>query len=197
MLLYKKATDIAINVGMSLKPFCEVIHIAGSVRRKAPEVKDIELICVPNTILVTTKDLFGNGSYERIISPNYIDAVKTIGKPLKGKPGGRYMQIDHRNNVKIDLFTPDPVDFYRQYVIRTGSVEYIHRVIAPAWLRLGWCGTDQGLRRISDCKMELTAQGKRKWHIVKPNGERPPAWESEELFYSWIGVKWIPPIDRN
>ena len=40
-----------------LEPYCERIQIAGSVRRKKPYVKDIELLCVSK--VTSSPDMFG------------------------------------------------------------------------------------------------------------------------------------------
>jgi DNA polymerase/3'-5' exonuclease PolX len=41
-----KATAIAERIKAELAPYTERIEIAGSVRRRKPEVKDIELVAV-------------------------------------------------------------------------------------------------------------------------------------------------------
>lgn len=200
---YDKARQLAIEAGKKLKPFCEKLHIAGSIRRfsgsphhQTSEVKDIELICIPRYIDKSMIDLFGGSTKTKVISENFIAAVKSLGKSTKGSPDGRYMQIDHRG-IKIDLFLPEPVDFYRQYCIRTGSTGYIQHVITPQWVRLGWCGTDQGLRRISDCKETTGMSSKKTWTIVNLNAERPPVWESEEHFISWLKLPYLYPHNRS
>ncbi len=42
-----KALEIAEKTKELLAPYCERIEIAGSIRRKKPEVKDIELVAIP------------------------------------------------------------------------------------------------------------------------------------------------------
>ncbi len=42
-----KALEIAERTKKLLAPYCERIEIAGSIRRKKPEVKDIELVAIP------------------------------------------------------------------------------------------------------------------------------------------------------
>ena len=44
------------------RPYCERIEIAGSVRRRRPQVNDIEIVCIPKTI-VQQRTLFHTGSY--------------------------------------------------------------------------------------------------------------------------------------
>lgn len=193
-----QAHEIAANIGKQLQPFVEKWHIAGSIRREKLDVKDIEIVCQPRYILSNRVDLFGGTVAEKVISKNYADLVNKLGKIIKGKPDGRYMQIELPQRINLDLFMPESSDYYRQFAIRTGSAEYAHKTIAAGWLKIGWCGSDMGLRRISDCKEEFDAMAnKRKWKCINPGGEKPPAWSSEKEFFDWIGVRWIMPKLRN
>lgn len=194
---YNQAKDLAIQYGERLKPFTSRINIAGSVRRQKHEVKDIELICLPRYVELVSADLFGAQTTEKVISENFVKAVQLLGKVIKGKPDGRYMQIELRERINLDLFMPEPDDYYRQYAIRTGSADYAARTIAAAWKRKGWCGSDQGLRLIADCIEHKQADGKSKWECVNPGAEKPPAWQSEQEFFEWLGVAWIMPKLRT
>jgi DNA polymerase/3'-5' exonuclease PolX len=204
---YEIAAKMAVDACKRLQPFCEVINIAGSLRRvsgmanrNAIDIKDIDLICVPRFTEVVALDLFGTAVVpEKKVSINFSDTIKTLGTITKGQPDGRYMSLVVRGH-KLDIFMPDPVDYYRQYCIRTGSADYVHYTIAKAWNALGWCGTDQGLRRIKDCRQKISAATVRssvKWEIVNQDGERPAAWQSEEHFFDWLGVDWIAPRFRT
>jgi DNA polymerase/3'-5' exonuclease PolX len=42
----QQAQKIASQVIQTLKPFCERIEVAGSIRRKRPFVHDIDLVCI-------------------------------------------------------------------------------------------------------------------------------------------------------
>lgn len=169
-----QAHEIAANIGKQLQSFVEKWHIAGSIRREKFEVKDIEIICQPR-YFDSQPDFFG-GAATQVISHNYVEVVKSLGKVIKGKTDGRYMQIELPQRINLDLFMPEPDDYYRQYAIRTGSADYAHKTIAAGWLKKGWCGSDVGLRRIIDCREEIDRlSNKRKWICINPHGERPPA----------------------
>jgi DNA polymerase/3'-5' exonuclease PolX len=146
-----QANGLANNILLRLQPYTERIHIAGSIRREKSEVKDIEIICMPRFIDGGQTALFGENIAEKIISHNYVEVVMKLGKVIKGKPDGRYMQIELPQRINLDLFMPDPVDYYRQYAVRTGSADYAQRTIARGWNKKGWCGSDKGLRKITDC----------------------------------------------
>jgi DNA polymerase/3'-5' exonuclease PolX len=194
-MILTDAKKIAVDVCQKLFPYSDKINIAGSVRRQKEEVKDIEVICQPKTIGTAESDLFGNIKNLFYRCPDFKETVLKLGEVVKGKPDGKYMQIK-LESINLDLFIPDDYDYYRQYAIRTGSADYTRLVIAQGWLKKGWCGSDKGLRKISDCRGTKTHDGKTSWKCIRENADVPPVWESEESFFDWIGVKWIHPTKR-
>ncbi len=193
---YLKAKKIADRLVELFTPSTDRIHIAGSIRRQKEQVKDIEIVCQPKKIFIPT-DLFGAGN--TIIDPEFSKVLEAITHTrIKGQDDGKYIQIilkkikDTDPDIKLDLFMPDPDDYYRQYAIRTGSREYSHKVIAEAWVKKGWCGTtNAGLRHQRDCTQKSSG-----WYCFNEKGEKPPVWQSEEEFFDWIGVQWIEPNQR-
>jgi len=176
----KKAQRIANSIVEKLSPYCEdgKCLIAGSVRREKADVKDIEIICIPKA---NQKNIFGV-------------TLLAIGLIVKGKVNGRYMKvIMHELGFAIDIFMPQPEDFYRQLAIRTGDSSYSHNVIATGWVKKGWVGTDDGLRRRNECA--LVGGTKKVWKAL--NGQtKPPVWQSEQEFFQWLGVDYKEPKDR-
>lgn len=129
----------------------------------------------------------------------FIKAISEVGKLEAGNAEtGRYLKIRPNNlDINLDLFIPNDNDYFRQFAIRTGSKDYANRVIAGGWLRLGWCGSDKGLRKIVDCINEKKSPtDKNQWKCVNSNAERPPVWQSEKDFFKWLNVEWIPPEAR-
>ncbi len=189
----KFAQEIAVSVGSLLLPNCQKLNIAGSIRRRKPIVHDIELVCLPQA---NYSPILFSEDMERVVAPEFVREVASLGTVIKGKPDGKYMQINLHQGIVLDLFMPDPWDYFRQYAIRTGSADYSAKVIAGGWKKLGWCGSDQGLRRIVDCQNRSTS-GKMQWICVNPHAEKPMIWESEEHFFDWLGVPWIKPELRN
>ena len=186
----KKAEAIALSTIELLKPHCDKIEGAGSIRRLKPDVKDIEIVALPKDKI--RLDVFG-AKLKDGRAKCFSVAVQPLGTILKGSPvDGRYVQIKLLQGINLDLFLPQPDDYYRQFAIRTGSSDYSRKVIATAWYKMGWCGTHEGLRKKRDCV--ATASG---WKWVNKNGECPPIWESEQHFFEWIGVRWIKPHLRN
>jgi len=192
-----KAQKMAVEICMRLQPFTDKINIAGSIRRKKPEVKDIEIVCMPKQIIVEDEDLFGTKRDNNHIDVGFISTVDSLGRIEKGKPTGRYCKIVLSEGINLDLFLPDPDDYYRQYAIRTGSADYSFKVIATGWRKLGWVGSDIGLRPEKDCIETKGPDGKSKWQCVRNKNNTPPIWKSEQEFFEWIKVPFLKPELRN
>lgn len=183
------AAQVADRIFKILGPHCDRIHIAGSIRRQVSIVSDIEIIAQPKKE-IKNKDLFGTG--EQIVSKDFVEALASITSMIiKGNVAGRYMQIVLvKCEITMDMFLPAAADYYRILAIRTGSSEYAHKVIATAWKRKGWCGSDHGFRRLEDC-VETIQGDQKKYKCIRLDGQLPPAWESEQEFFQWLGIKYI------
>ena len=152
-----KALSITNRLVELLSPSCEKINVAGSCRRGKPDVKDIELVALPKNIVL--KDIFGWD--EGIIrEPMFEKTINGFGKIVKGNADGKMMQIELPEGIMLDLFIPDAFDYYRQFAIRTGSADYSWKVIASGWKKIGFCGTENGLRLIDECEAKKDKDGK-------------------------------------
>lgn len=181
-----------------LTPVCDRIHIAGSIRRQRAEVKDIEIVCQPKKIFKPDlTDLFNQGEW--MVSPDFDHALSVFTERIvKGKSTGRMMQIILKGGKPLDLFMPDPDDYFRQLVIRTGSADYVHSVIATAWRQHGWCGAQgKGLRLMSECTSRVGSDQKTVWTCNHPKPTLPPVWQSEEEVFAWLGLPYAPPECRE
>lgn len=124
-----------------LRPYCERIDIAGSLRRGCEFVSDIEIVCVP--IVVETKisngrDLFGERS--DVIVENRVDqAVNRLLLTERWEPrldknereaiGSRYKRL-LVDGVPLDLFSVlPPASWAVVYAIRTGPAEFSKRLV--------------------------------------------------------------------
>lgn len=182
---YLQAKVIADGLVRELAPFCSKIMIAGSIRRKAAEVKDIEIVLtrIPAKL------------YEFKLA---IDKYRIV----KGEAVGRYTQRiiaagDH--SIAVDFFMPRPEDYFRQLAIRTGPAEFSHKALAAGWNKKGWVGTEDGLRLGRECvlcaeKWRLK-RSYRDGSIIKPT--LPPVWQSEQEFFKWIGIRFLQPEERG
>ena len=194
--------SIAETIYNQLKPYCEegFIHIAGGIRRKKPEPHDIEIVCVPKKFQIS-EDMFEK---KKILVPiaEFVEALNKMQR-LSGDAYGRYTKRlyqygNESDVVKVDIFIPQKEDYWRQYAIRTGSADYSARVIAHSWRKLGWVGTEDGLRRETECTFVYTDKEKvkLKWKCVSINPLLPPEWESEKDYFRWSRITYIEPEKR-
>jgi DNA polymerase/3'-5' exonuclease PolX len=193
---------IADDIFHQLQPHCEegFIHIAGSIRRKKPDCGDIEIVCLPKSHQISEELFESKKGFVR--DQEFINTVRKW-MISSGDFYGRYMKImyqygDEFDIVQLDLFMPRKEDYYRHLVIRTGSADYSARVVAAGWVKLGWQGTEDGLRRKTECTFTYLnkEKTKKKWFCFVKNPILPPAWQSEEEFFEWLQVPYIEPEKR-
>lgn len=162
-----------------LEPFVSKISIAGSIRRECSEVHDIEVV-------VTPKDEFSMGK----AFPEGYKGMTTNGNRLKKFVYGEHAMYP----IHIELYITTEADYGRILAIRTGSSAFIHINLAMRWNKLGWSGTENGLRRKVECDHKST------WRI-KPEYKNcptlPPVFDTEEHFFEFLGIEWVPPRQRS
>lgn len=192
-----KAKRLADRIVDILKPFCDRIVIAGSIRRECILCNDIEVICSPyHTVREGIGDLF-NKSEERVIDIGFVKKVNEWNK-VKGEPTGRYTQRELPGGVILDLFIPQRHDWGRQVAIRTGSAFFSKVKLAARWSRMGWKGTKDGLRRTQQCR-----KGSGGWDVVpailatQEEIILPPEFPTEKSFWDFLELEYVPPQDRN
>ncbi len=128
MILYD-ALNIAEKVLEELRPHCVRCEIAGSIRRRKSEVKDIEIVAIPKPFEV---GLFESG----------IATVVNRWQKVKGELPCKYTQRILPEGIKLDLFFAEPENWGLIFAIRTGSAEYSHKVLANGWVKAGYVSRD-------------------------------------------------------
>lgn len=121
----EQALEIAEKVKALLAPYCERIEIAGSIRRKKANVKDIEIVAIPKP--------FDTGLFESGIA-----TVVNQWQKVKGELPCKYTQRILPEGIKLDLFFAERGNWGLIYAIRTGSAEYSHKVLATEWVKRGY-----------------------------------------------------------
>jgi len=130
----ENALPIAEQVKSLLSPHCERIEIAGSIRRRRPEVKDIEIVAIPKPYEI---GLFESG----------IATVVNRWEKVRGELPCKYTQRILPEGIALDLFFATPENWGLIYAIRTGSADYSHRILASGWVRAGYKSVDGMLTR--------------------------------------------------
>lgn len=169
-MLLAQAEAIAESIREKLQPYCERIEIAGSIRRRKPVVKDIELVAIPKKIEIP-EGLFDTAL---IVHPEFCRIVNGLEK-VKGEPTGKYTQRILPEGIKLDLFMANKDNWGLIYAIRTGSATFSHRVLARGWVKMGY----------KSIEGYLTMDGRR---VAVP--------EETDLFRI-VGIPYIDPEHRN
>jgi DNA polymerase/3'-5' exonuclease PolX len=172
----RAVADAAVHY---LRPYCERIEIAGSIRRKKKTIGDIEIVAIPK--VQRAPNLFGepSGPEEMLIDQGIVDANRCEWPWLRPEVmGSRYWKLhDTRmQNFQIDLFlVRPPAQWGPILAIRTGSADFSRRLMVALRARGYRC--EDG--RVLDRKGEV---------IDCP--------EERDLFEA-AGMRWIVPESRG
>jgi len=201
---YAEAAKIARTIADALQPHCEVFKFAGSLRRKANMVGDIEAVVLPKLVevedgLFDTKEIRTQGFCLSVYKLGDVLGDVVDGRHVRVAVGGKFDENKELvSGFKLDLFIPQPCDYGRMMAIRTGPLDYSKRVLAGKWTAMGWCGVaDLGLRRKSQCT-DFGKDGKHNWKLNSglSSVTMPPEFPTEEGFYAWLGLDWVEPRYR-
>ena len=150
-MLLSEAEKRALEFVELLRPYCERVEIAGSIRRRKPDVGDIEIVAIPKPVT----DLFGSP-----ISLSTDHALNGLGWAKDGRvvANGNKMKKVIFDDVQLDLFivTP-PAEFGVIFAIRTGSAEFsrklvtskMHGGLLPSYLKVSDGAFWRGDKKIS------------------------------------------------
>lgn len=173
-----------------LRPVCDGMAVAGSIRRRCQTVKDIELVVVPLAAR-GERSLFPADS----VSPLPLDPFEQDANALDllvdeliaegflewdgelKRRGRRYKRLRF-HNIPIDLFIVERDSFGLQLALRTGPADFSKHLVTQQWKR-GWLPDDM---RVHDGKL---------WRM----GERI-AVPTERAFFHAIDRPYTPPEKR-
>lgn len=145
---YTEALLIAERLLAELRPYCYRAEIAGSIRRKKSEVKDIEIVIIPK--------LYDTGLFESGIASVINKYEKVKGELEYGVC--KYTQRILPEGIKLDLFIAEEGNFGLIYALRTGSADYSHKILATAWCGRGYHSKDGYLHvghKKYECREEI------------------------------------------
>ena len=182
----EKAREIGIPLCRALEPFCEQIMFAGSIRRRAPMVHDVEIVMAPRMEVVQT-GLFGDTEIRSVLHPAISDlrAAGVLAPRVSEKGatawGKKMIRAEHvRSGMAVDLFivTP-PAQWGVILAIRTGPAELSKAFVAS---RL-WGGLlPMGMKVQDGALVDSAGQS-----IDTP---------TERSFFEAIELPYIEPADR-
>lgn len=170
-LPYADALALAQDFIYPLRFTCQRIEIAGSIRRRKPEVGDIEIVCIPKTMAVA--DLFGAITERSLLE----ERLRAQGlRALKNGPLFKQFDI---GRCTVDLFITTPEKWGVIYAIRTGCAEFSR-----------WLVTRRNARGALPSNMHV-ADG-RLWL-----GDEAIDTPEEKDFFEAIHLPWMEPEERN
>lgn len=130
-LRYYVARAFAEEAVALLSPACERIEIAGSIRRKAETIGDIELVAVPRMRTELTPGSLFDGPEEIAVNVlgervERLIAQGVLARSPRPANGERYRRLVHvRSGLQLDLFTVlPPAQWGVILAIRTGPAAY-------------------------------------------------------------------------
>lgn len=129
----EKAKAIAEELKTLLEPACERIETAGSIRRQKPEVRDIELLCIPRYIggvdqldwEVRTLLSWGILGYRRNKRASIVYGPKNK------------LLLHRESGIGVDIFSTTEKCWPVALVVRTGG-KITNQRIASAAIKKGW-----------------------------------------------------------
>lgn len=176
----KRIADAQVEI---LRPHCERIEIAGSLRRLKPEVGDIEIVCISKTEKFQD-DLFGGGDefYTLVHFLKFKFEAETGASKIKGKE--KYFQFALPAGINLDIFIVTlPAQLGVLYTIRTGPAEFSH-----------WCVTNSPLGALP-AGYKVSRGGVYIADEVETGSPIPMPEETD--FLNFLGLGWIDPQDRK
>lgn len=188
---WEQAHKLAQQLAALMRPHCERVEVAGSLRRFAEQVKDIELVCIPKlserpregTLLDFTDPV--NVLWEALHQSQQIRWIKPGVAHIETwplKPEGKYWrgliakgQFGAPAEIKLDLFLTRRANWGVIFAIRTGSADFSRELVTFA--------RDHTDYRVEDGELKL-------------QGGTVPC-PDERVLFDALGLRWIDPIDRK
>ena len=183
-----QAEPIAREALALFAPACLRLEIAGSIRRRRPDVADVELVAVPR--LEPILDLFGEQRGEQdtlhaLCRQLLADGVLSHrpdknGVQSFGPKSKRVVYHGRAGALPLDLFAvTDVAQWGAIFAIRTGPALFAKRLVTP---------------RLYGGYMPM---GMREWEGALWDGTRLVETPEETDFFTALGVAWLPPEQRT
>lgn len=181
---YYKAIVVAETILDLVHDSCTRIVIAGSIRRQASEVFDIEILYISHTTPADA-DLFGECAHinlaDRAVAAMLHSGLihqrlNTRGQAIWGKRNK--LAIHTRSGIPIDFFATTEDCWWNYLVCRTGPAENNIRIATAAKTRgYQWNPYGPGYTRLHD-------------------GQQVPM-TSEAAVFHFVSLPFVPPWDRR
>lgn len=178
----------------TLRPACERIEIAGSLRREKPEVRDIEIVAVPRFETQGGDDLWQTPREvdrleelvvelvaRRAIDARLVENHRGDGTTYSGFKLGQAFKALVVAGIPLDLFiVRPPAQWGVIFGLRTGPGDWNTRLVTDC-KSIG--------RRVAGGQVEVWTSSTSSWQPV----DTP----EEADFFRALGQPWVSPADRR
>lgn len=115
-----EAQALANQVIEILRPHCDRIEVAGSIRRNKADVGDVEIVAVPKALYNLLCEVYRTDAHIE-------NALWEAGYRFR-RNGEKFKQFD-LGPCNCDLFLTTPEQWGMIYTIRTGSADFTRRLV--------------------------------------------------------------------
>lgn len=189
-LAFKEAAEVAVDLLRLLEPGCDRIQVAGSLRRRRPQVHDIEIVAIPRVETETELGLFAEHAdvveHDRLaeslarlradgtITARDVEVHRADGRvEIQHRLGNAYQALVFRD-MPIDLFLTDRDQWGCIFALRTGPHDWNIELVTQI---------QKHLRRVEHGRV---------LHLGKP-----VATPEEADFFRACGQRWVDPPERT
>jgi DNA polymerase/3'-5' exonuclease PolX len=185
------AMAVAEELVEALRPCCERIEIAGSLRRGKQFVGDVEIVYVPAFAPGVPVDMFSPPepvNMAEVMIQTWIETHvvrQRLNVDLQPTWGAKNKLAVHQSSgVPVDLFAATEASWFNYLVCRTGGAwnnqEIARTANAKGWR---WNPYAEGFSKID--------------YHGKETGERSERMASEEAVFAFVGLPYLKPEERK
>ena len=132
-----RAEAVSAELIALLSPAAERVEVAGSIRRRSPDIGDIELVAIPRYHVEAVAGLWGAEESEvndlHVLVTDLLTDGTLLPHPTDPKRGERYSKVVHAaSGLQVDLFAARPETFGLIFLIRTGPAAYSQWLVTAA-----------------------------------------------------------------
>ena len=135
---WAKANRAGMRLLGLFAPYCHKLQLAGSIRRKRPEVGDVEIVCIPRhegmLLAENQPRLFGETPptdvdlleiyiLQMIKEGAFAYVYNSLGSKTFGPRNKRL--VDLASGIQVDIFCAGPVNWGMTLFVRTGPREFV------------------------------------------------------------------------
>lgn len=176
------ALAVARELCARLKPHCERLIVAGSLRRRKEQVGDVEILYVPRMeerpadLLTSCMASLADEEIARMLADGTL--TKRPSKTGGTAWGDKNKLALHRSAMPVDLFRTTPEAWFNYLVCRTGPAESNTRIATEAQRRgYRWNPYGAGFTRLTDGR------------VIPMDGE--------QAVFAFVGLPYAEPWERK